>query len=103
MNDADDTFITPLFAPRNGLTEEEQKKVEAFIQTNGVTRCPGMGSPELKERHIARYLKWLESLSMPLKRRFGFLPRKNEDRCGEEPDRRAYYRQYYQSHKEKKP
>ena len=64
-----------------------------------------MGSPELKEgRHIARYLKWLESLSMPLETPV-WLPAKEEreDRCGEEPDRRAYYRQYYQSHKEKKP
>lgn len=39
-------------------TDDEQAKIEAFIRTKGVTKCPAPFSPEMKALHLKRELDW---------------------------------------------
>lgn len=101
-----DLYTTPGFPQRPGLTEEEKKKVDAYIKKNRVTKCPGMGSFKLTALNIAKYMKWLNNVGIPQKTKLGYVPLKNshEDVTPRKKNerRKAYFRKYYQRKKRTK-
>lgn len=94
----------PTFPPKTGLTEEEQRKVESYIKTHGVTPCPSVGSPELAALNTKKTWAWLEALKESVKVKWGFVPLKHPDRTEKErkEHKRKSEREWRMKRKEKR-
>lgn len=75
----DDLFL-PTFPPKRGFTPEEQRKIDAFIKSGKMTICPRVGSKELAEMEIRKYMKWLDEASPSWKARAGYIKVKEYQR-----------------------
>lgn len=76
----DDPPYPSLFAPKPGLTKQEQKKVAAFIKAGKMKRCPAMGSPELTRLNQKQAWKWAKELTKAMRIKLGMNPRKKYGR-----------------------
>ena len=63
----------PTLVPKRGLTEEEQRKVEAFIKSGRMKICPPPFSLELIAIGVARGRQWAETLTDAMKIKLGMV------------------------------
>src|SRR5258708_492994 len=94
----------PMFAPKRGLTEEEQRKVEAFIKSGRMKICPPPFSLAMIAIGVARGRQWAETLTDAMKIKLGMIPMKRPERTEKEKKehRKQREREWHRKKKEKR-